>query len=251
MQIFEINLSLVLSHTVVYEANLDKPCEVLNFGDDPPASSESMASILQAYRAYLPDLLKLTTAQILPTEQAKLAAAQSTDPGYLALQDALYRQYGPSLAATGSAINKQNALKYGIVSAKDASLMVDSLYITIKKSNLTKSDLAILDILSHYQWDRPIYVVSPGGEGDLGFSDYLEFDGFAYRIVPIKTARNPYSLDAGRVNTDVLYNNLMNKYRWSTMNDPKIYIDQNMNRTVVQVLRIRDMFSRLSAELIK
>lgn len=148
-------------------------------------------------------------------------------------------------------VNKQNALKYGIVSPNEASLMVDSLYITIKKNNLTKSDLAILDILSHYQWDRPIYVVSPGGEGDLGFSDYLEFDGFAYRIVPIKTARDPYSLDAGRVNTDVLYNNLMNKYRWSTMNDPKIYIDQNMNRTVVQVLRIRDMFSRLASELIK
>lgn len=147
-------------------------------------------------------------------------------------------------------VNKKNAIACGIVAAKDASKMVDTLYINIKKRDLTKSDFVVLDILAHYQWDRPIYIVSPGGEGDLGFSDYLQFDGFAYRLVPIKTPRNPNSLDAGRVDTDVLYNNLMKKYRWGTMNDPKIYVDQNMSRTVVQVLRIRDMFSKLASELI-
>ncbi len=148
------------------------------------------------------------------------------------------------------AVNKKNAIASGIVAAKDASKMVDTLYIDIKKRDLSKSDFVVLDILAHYQWDRPLYIVSPGGDGDLGFSDYLQFDGFAYRLVPIKTVRNPNSLDAGRVDTDVLYNNLMKKYRWSTINDPKIYIDQNMSRTVVQVLRIRDMFSKLAAELI-
>jgi hypothetical protein len=149
------------------------------------------------------------------------------------------------------AVNKKNAIASGIVAPKDADKMVDSLYINIKKRDLSKSDFVVLDILANYKWDRPLYIVSPGGDGDLGFSDYLQFDGFAYRLVPIKTPHNPNTLDAGRVDTDVLYNNLMKKYRWSTMNDPKIYIDQNMNRTVVQVLRIRDMFSKLAAELIK
>ncbi|WP_320054749.1 DUF2723 domain-containing protein [uncultured Acetobacteroides sp.] len=148
-------------------------------------------------------------------------------------------------------VNKKNAIASGIVAAKDASKMVDTLYINIEKRYLSKSDFVVLDILAHYQWDRPIYVVSPGGEGDLGFSDYLQFDGFAYRLVPIKTPYNKSSLDAGRVDTDVLYNNLMKKYRWGTINNPNIYIDQNMTRTVVQVLRIRDMFSKLAAELIK
>lgn len=129
--------------------------------------------------------------------------------------------------------------------------MVDTIYFTLRKRNLTKSDLAILDILAHYQWDRPLYIVSPGGDGDLGYTDYLQFDGFAYRFVPIKTPRNPNDLDAGRVDTDVLYDNLMNKYHWRNINNPSIYVDHNMLRTVVQVLRIRDMFSKLAAELIK
>ena len=148
-------------------------------------------------------------------------------------------------------VNKQNAIASGIVAAKDADKMVDTLYINIKKRDLSKSDFVILDILAHYQWNRPIYIVSPGGDGDLGFSDYLQFDGFAYRLVPIKTPHDQNTLDAGRVDTDVLYNNLMKKYRWGTINNPNIYVDQNMSRTVVQVLRIRDMFSKLAAELIK
>lgn len=147
-------------------------------------------------------------------------------------------------------VNKANAIKYGIVPAKDADKIVDTLYFTLRKRDLTKSDFVILDILSHYQWDRPLYMVSPGGDGDLGFTDYLQFDGFAYRLVPIKTPRDPNGLDAGRVDTDVLYNNLMTKYRWGSINDPRIYVDHNMLRTVVQVLRIRDMFSKLASELI-
>ena len=148
-------------------------------------------------------------------------------------------------------VNKENAIKSGIVAAKDADKMVDTLYINLRKSDLSKSDFVVLDILAHYQWDRPIYIVSPGGDGDLGFSDYLQFDGFSYRLVPIKTPRNPNELDAGRVDTEVLYDNLMNKYRWNTINNPNVYIDQNMSRTVIQVLRIRDMFSKLASELIK
>lgn len=111
MQTFEFNLSLILGHTIIYEYNLDKVVECrCDFGSDPTSSGESMDSILQAYRAHLPALMQATTKQIEPTEQAKLAAAQATDPGYLALQTALFKQYGPELAKAGADINAQNAL---------------------------------------------------------------------------------------------------------------------------------------------
>lgn len=110
MQIFDLNLSLILSHTIVYESGLNKPCECYCSNDSPATTAESTASMMQAYVKYLPDLMKVASGQLLPTEQAKLATAQVTDPGYLALQDALYKQYGPSLAATGNQINAQNAL---------------------------------------------------------------------------------------------------------------------------------------------
>ena len=84
----------------------------LNFGGDPPAPStgESTAAILQAYAQHLPELLRVTNAEILPNEQAQLASQQATAPGYAALQNQLYAQYGPQLNRTGQEIARQNAL---------------------------------------------------------------------------------------------------------------------------------------------
>jgi hypothetical protein len=145
-------------------------------------------------------------------------------------------------------IDKRAVISSNTVNSKDTSKIVSEIIGTIKKSYIQKSDMIMLDVIANNNWKRPIYFVSPYGDSDLGISEYLQLDGFAYRLVPIKTKPKDY-LSVGRVDADILYNNLMNKFRWGRMNQPDVNIDHNNQRTT-SVLRIRNNFNRLADELI-
>ncbi|MDH3323649.1 MAG: DUF2723 domain-containing protein, partial [Flavobacteriaceae bacterium] len=54
-------------------------------------------------------------------------------------------------------VNKENALKYGIVSAKDADKIVSDIVIKIKEGAIYKNRLLMLDIIANNDWKRPIY----------------------------------------------------------------------------------------------
>jgi len=69
-----------------------------------PPVSNSVNEDLNAYIAHFPELMKLNAESILPTEQAKLTAAQATDPGYNALQQQMYDTYGPLYGDTANRI---------------------------------------------------------------------------------------------------------------------------------------------------
>ena len=115
------------------------------------------------------------------------------------------------------------------------------------KRYLNKPEMMVMDMLAHFNWDRPVYFVSPASDVDLGLQQYLQLDGFAYRLVPIRTKANDF-LSVGRIDTDTLYNNLMNKFSWGGLDNPKTDIDYNNVRTI-SVVRIRKNFSRLADAL--
>ena len=97
--------------------------------------------------------------------------------------------------------------------------------------------------------ERPIYwSITVSSEKYLNLEDYFQLEGFAYRFVPIKTPSRPENLEYGSVATDLMYDNLMNKFEWGNMNDPDVYIDENNARMMTN---IRNNFSRLASELIK
>ena len=97
-------------------------------------------------------------------------------------------------------VNKENAIASGIVKPEDADLMVDTIYITIQKSGIDKSELMLLDLLATFDWKRPLYFTQPHNLSAFGLKDYLQFDGFAYRLVPIKTPSSTYT-EVGRIDT--------------------------------------------------
>jgi hypothetical protein len=110
-----------------------------------------------------------------------------------------------------------------------------------------KSELMILDLLANNNWERPVYFVSTGGDADIGIDDYLQLEGFAYKFVPIKTPAKGY-LDIGRIDSDIMYNKLMNEFKWGNMNDSTVWLDHTIVRTV-SVMRIRNNFTRLAQQL--
>ena len=79
-------------------------------GSDAPAPStqESTAAMLQAYTQNLPDLVRVSSQNILPMEQAQMDAAKVINPQQNDLATALYAKYGPILNNIGSQIAGQN-----------------------------------------------------------------------------------------------------------------------------------------------
>ena len=141
-------------------------------------------------------------------------------------------------------VDKNQVIKTGTVSADKVDLIEDSVIIKVSARYLNKSDLTILDILSNNNWERPIYFdLSVVSTCNIKLDGYLQNEGFAYRFLPIKNKTGDKS-----INTEILYDNLMNKFEWGNINDPNIFIDENYKRTT-EVVRIKVNFLQLAEEL--
>lgn len=146
------------------------------------------------------------------------------------------------------AVDSAKVLANGTVAQKDADKILPSIDWTFTRRNLGKSELIVLDILANNNWERPVYFVSTNHEGTLGLENYMQLEGFAYRLVPIMTPSSN-QLNTGRINTDIMYENLMNKFKWGRMNEPDVYLD-HFHKNTLQVVRMRQRFSRLANTLI-
>ncbi len=146
-------------------------------------------------------------------------------------------------------VDSAKVINNGTVKIEDADNILDRLDITLDRNQLTKSDIMVLDLIAENDWDRPIYFsVGMGRESYLGFEDYFQLEGAAYRLVPIKTEHNGYEF--GRIDSDILYNNMMNKFIWGNINNPDVYIDF-FHLNTIQIMKYRPNFLRLAEQLNK
>ncbi|MDQ3050196.1 MAG: DUF2723 domain-containing protein [Bacteroidota bacterium] len=144
-------------------------------------------------------------------------------------------------------VDPAKVVEYGIVTPEDADKIVNRVEFEISKNYITKAEIMILDLLAHNNWKRPIYfAVTVGSESYMNLEDYFQLEGLAYRLVPIKSVRQPDG-QTGRVNTKDMYDNMVNDFLWGNMNDPRVYLDQNnLNMT----MNLRNNFSRLAETLL-
>ncbi|HKR06558.1 MAG TPA: DUF2723 domain-containing protein [Bacteroidia bacterium] len=144
-------------------------------------------------------------------------------------------------------VNAEEVLKNGVVAPEDAGKIVKSIDFAIGKNYLMKADLMILDLIAHNNWTRPIYfAVTVGNESYLNLEEYFQLEGLAYRFVPIRSQRTADG-QTGSVGVNQMYDNMMNKFVWGNMKDPRVYLDQNnLNMT----MNFRNNFSRLAESLL-
>lgn len=117
--------------------------------------------------------------------------------------------------------------------------------LTINKSSLLKADIMILDLLASFNWDRPVYFAITVGESNyLGLQEYFEVEGLAYRLVPYKVKSHDGQL--GEINTETMYNNMVNKFKWGNMNKKGVYLDETNLR---MTMNLRNNFYRLATAL--
>ena len=157
-------------------------------------------------------------------------------------KDPKYRQGGNDGILVAKTIripvNKENVIKYKIVDEKHYDQILDYIDIRIEASAIDKSDLIILDLLSNYNWDRPIYYISSSGEGNLKNAKYLRDDGFAYKLVPMDCD----ALEtAGSMDYDMMYDRFMNVYHLDSFGKD-FHVDYQNLYTFLAVCPIRSHF---------
>lgn len=147
-------------------------------------------------------------------------------------------------------VSKQNVIKYGIVKPQDADQIVDHIDIELSGDILYKNRLLMLDIIANNDWKRPIYFTggSFGDDDYLWMKDYLQLDGVAYKLVPIRTPVNPRNpFDMGRIDTDKMYEIVMNWY-WGNSGSKSIYHDPETRKNAITY---RSNLARLVEALIQ
>ena len=112
------------------------------------------------------------------------------------------------------------------------------------KRALYKSELMMLEMLANANWERPIYMaITVGSENHLGMDNHFTQEGLAYRFTPFDTDKLNSKIDSEK-----MYDNLMNKFKFGGIEKPGIYIDENVMRMCYTHRRI---FTQLVGQLIK
>jgi hypothetical protein len=145
-------------------------------------------------------------------------------------------------------VNKEAVLKNGVVAAKDADRIVDHIDIKITGQVIMKNRMMMLDIIAQNNWERPIYF-SGGAFGDddyIWMKDYLQLNGFAYKLVPIKTPLQKGSPFMGRIDTEKMYA-LIKNWEWGNSGNPGVYHDVETRRNSITY---RGHMARLIEDLI-
>ena len=128
----------------------------------------------------------------------------------------------------------------------------DKLSISLKDIRLlTKVDLLMLEILANCNWERPLYMaISVGNSSKLKFDDYFVQEGLAFRFTPFNYKEwgdveegNGYAID-----TEKLYENVMNRYKYGGLDTPGLYLDETTLRICYSHRRL---FAQLAKELVK
>ncbi len=147
-------------------------------------------------------------------------------------------------------VDKDAVIRNKVVREQDYDKILDTITIDLSdRSYLTKDEMMILDLLATNNWERPIYWAITVGRGKyMNLQEYFQVEGFGYRFVPLRGETSDDRLAFGTVATDIMYDNLMNKFRYGNMNDPKVYIDENNMRMITN---IRNSFNRLATGLVE
>ncbi|MFA6924055.1 MAG: DUF2723 domain-containing protein [Bacteroidales bacterium] len=145
-------------------------------------------------------------------------------------------------------VDINNVIKTNTVSKDKIKDILPAIEWTYNERGIMKSQLMVLDLLANFNWKRPIYfAITTGHESYIDLEKYFQLEGLAYRFIPIKDTANEGG-QSGVVNTEIMYNNVMNKFKWGNMNNPKVYLDETNRR---MIMNFRSNFTRLAETLIK
>ncbi|WP_428330154.1 protein O-mannosyl-transferase family [Mucilaginibacter sp.] len=121
-------------------------------------------------------------------------------------------------------INADDVLKNHVITPEQKDKLATVMEWKYTSNYITKENLAMLDILAHNNWKRPIcFTTTIGNENLIGLQPYLYKEGFAYHLIPFKPDTSTHD-QLGKTNSLVMYNNMMNKFKYGNFKTAK-YLD--------------------------
>jgi hypothetical protein len=145
-------------------------------------------------------------------------------------------------------VDPAKVLSNGTVKEYFKDSLIAPLIWEYSESDAFKGDLAIMDLLSTNKWERPVYFSTTVPSSQYkGLEKFFIQEGLAYRVAPVKTGE-PEQGEYGAIDPVVMYDNLMNKFKWGNAADPDVYLDENNKRMFSNFRRI---FSSLGKTLLE
>lgn len=230
-------IQYVEGHNDYIEVAPDMKSKVLQYYKDPKTYSAAVAQFGEE-----PFELKNVMKYWVLNTNDKLNVIP-TDTVYITLDKA-------AILRSGMYIPKEYR---GATDEETMSLMPDRMYISLKgKRALYKNELMMLEMLSQCNWERPIFMATTvGSENHLGLEPYFVQEGLAYRITPFNYQQLGY-VENPKVetylDTEKMYNNLMNRYKFGGMNTEGVYLDETITR---MGYTHRRMFASLANQLLE
>jgi tetratricopeptide (TPR) repeat protein len=144
-------------------------------------------------------------------------------------------------------VDSATVVNNGTVPKELAGRIVKSIDWTIQGNYVQKNDLMVIDLLSQNDWKRPIYFAATAPASSyLNLAPYLQLEGLAYRLVPIKQSAAEQQQET-RIATDTMYNNIMTKFVWGGMEKKDVFLDDVFVRSCA--LNVRQRIAALGSAL--
>ncbi len=139
--------------------------------------------------------------------------------------------------------NPDAAAKAGVIAQSEAPAAEEAIEVSLYKdpknpaSGATLSQALSLDMIAtsaQNGWNRPAYfAMTVPDEYYLSLSPYMRNTGLAYQVTPL---RNPDGENATWTDTDKMYRNVTEKFRWGGLDqlgeNGNIYLDETVRRMV-------------------
>ncbi|QDA60886.1 glycosyltransferase family 117 protein [Hymenobacter jejuensis] len=202
-----------------------------SYASQPLPISMKSESYTQGTNDYLPYAANPAVSEVNLQEFIQLVDQKSP------LLQVSYGEGGPTLTSFPTNkfflnVDTAAVASTGIIPKDRRKQLVTRMEWDMGKRAIEKKNLVILDMLATNNWKRPIYFSSTVFAADfMNLMPYFQLEGMAYRILPAKDPNyDPKGQDDGFVEKDLMFENLMKKFAYRSLDNPKVYYDENSLR---------------------
>ena len=147
-------------------------------------------------------------------------------------------------------IDKEAVKRSGMLIPEDS--IPDQMVISLKgQGRVTKSFIMMLEMIAQSNFSRPLYMSTTVGASNFGnlWRHFIQ-EGIAWRISPFVFEDNELirGVVHSVVDTEKMYENMMNKYHYGNLKHPDLYIDET---TMRMCYTHRRWFATLITNLVK
>jgi len=229
-----VNLSLLNTHRYINSLRDSIP------GAHPLELSFDREDYANHVREYLHFYGADTTGTMDLGEVLDFVQSESMDAKIKAA-DGSYRNYLPTRSLSLK-VDTEMVLGNGTVTDGLQNEIVDEIEWDLRGDYILRNKMIVLDIIHKNAWKRPIYfALTVGTDGHMGLEHYLQLEGLAFRLVPLKKKRSDGRTEG--VHSSILYVNLLHKFEWSGMEN-----NSTMERIAANY---KNTFARLADQLIE